>query len=86
MSDEPTGAASESRPRVAASVVLFWVGYVALTLAVGFATASAIRAEVWQLTAGGFANGAGLLVLSRILGALDREPRTDLDRATRLPG
>ncbi|KAA9132534.1 CPBP family intramembrane metalloprotease [Marinihelvus fidelis] len=46
-------------------VLLFWAGYVAITLAVGFATALLIRSEVWQLTAWGFISSAGLIVLTR---------------------
>lgn len=63
MSDEP----AEARSRVIPSVLIFWVGYVVLTLVVGFATSAAIRSEVGQLVAWGFLSSAGLLALSRFM-------------------
>ena len=47
------------------SVGLFWAGYVALTLLVGFTTSQVIHSEVWQLITWGFLSSAGLVVLSR---------------------
>ena len=63
MSGEP----AQARPRIIMSVLVFWVGYVALTLVVGFATSKAIHSEVWQLVAWGFLSSGCLLVLSRSL-------------------
>lgn len=49
------------------SVLIFWLGYVFITLAVGFATSMLISSEIWQLTAWGFISSAGLLALSLLL-------------------
>jgi len=68
---------------VIASVLLFWVGYLVLTLAAGFATSSTIGSEVWQLTAWGLASSGGLLALSRFLLRIEKGPRTNLDLALR---
>lgn len=74
MSDEPVGAG----PRVITSLLVFWVGYVALTLVVGLATSAAIHSEVWRLITWGFLSSAGLLVLSRFMTAKDEGSRTSL--------
>lgn len=71
-------------PRVITSVLIFWGGYVALTLVVGFATSTAIRSEVWQLIAWGLLSSAGLLVLSRFMMQRDAGSRTDMTPAHRL--
>ena len=63
LNDEP----AEAGPRPLPSVLMFWVGYVALTLVVGFATSSAIHSEVWQRIAWGFLSSVGLLPLSRAM-------------------
>lgn len=62
----------------ATSVLLFWVGYLAITVFMGFGTSITIRSEVWQLTAWGFASSAGLIALSRFLTRAEKGPRTSL--------
>ena len=79
MRGEPTGALDKARRWIVVSVLLFWVGYVVISFVVGFATASTIGSEVWQLTAWGFISSAGLLVLSRGLGRIDKAPHADHD-------
>ncbi len=54
-----------------AKVLLFWCGYVATTLLVGFVTSSAIKTEVWQLTAWGAISSLGLLGLTAIFVRFD---------------
>lgn len=46
------------------AVALFWLGYVAITLAVGFLTASLIGQETWQLTAWGLLSSVCLIALT----------------------
>ena len=86
MKDEPAEALPGTARRAVRSVLLFWVGYVALTFAVGFATASTMGSKVWQLTAWGFISSAGLLALSRFLVRVDKGPRADLEPAPRPSG
>jgi len=81
MKDESAEAQSKTSGRVITSVLLFWVGYLAITLVVGFATMSTIGSEVWQLTAWGFISSAGLIALSRFLMRNEKGPRTNLDLA-----
>jgi membrane protease YdiL (CAAX protease family) len=81
MIDEPAEALNKSWARVISSVLLFWVGYVAIALLAGFATSSAIASKLWQLTAWGLLSSAGLLALPRILMRIEKEPRTNLDLA-----
>lgn len=64
MNTETEQVVHKVRERAIAHVLLFWVGYVAITWSVGFATSTVIRTEVWQLTAWGFISSAGLLALS----------------------
>lgn len=64
-----------------ASVLLFWMGYLAITFVVGFATASTMGSEVWQLTAWGLISSAALIALSRFMMRSDPGPRTTRDRA-----
>jgi membrane protease YdiL (CAAX protease family) len=66
------------------SVLLFWVGYLAIAVVVGFVTSVTIGSEVWQLTAWGFINSAGLIALSRFLMRIEKGRHTDLDLALRL--
>lgn len=82
MSDEPAAASRTSGRRAVTSVLLFWVGYVAITLAVGFATAKSISSEVWQLTAWGFISSAALIVLSRFMNRGEKNQGSTLDLAT----
>jgi len=81
MKDDPAAAPREGRDRVVASVLLFWVGYVAVTLVVGFVTSTAIPSEVWQLTAWGLISSALLVAMSRLFTRNEKGPRTDLDLA-----
>jgi membrane protease YdiL (CAAX protease family) len=83
MKDEPAEALNETGGRIVTSVLLFWVGYVAITLVVGFATSSMIGSEVLQLTAWGLISSAGLLALTRALMRVEKGPRTNLDLALR---
>lgn len=83
MNDEAVEATNETGPRPLLPVLLFWAGYVVLTLAVGFATASTIRSEVWQLTVWGFASSAGLIALSRLFAKRGKGPRVSLDLSIR---
>ncbi len=83
MSDEPAEALNKTGRWVVTSVLLFWVGYLAVTLVVGFATSSTIGSEVWQLTAWGLASSGGLLALSLFLMRIEKGPRTNLDLAVR---
>jgi hypothetical protein len=76
MIDEPAEALNKSWARVISSVLLFWVGYVAIALLAGFATSSAIASKLWQLTAWGLLSSAGLLALPRILMRIEKEPRS----------
>ena len=84
MKDGTAAAWDKAGRWVVASVLLFWVGYVAITLVVGFATSSLIAAEVWQLTAWGLISSAALIALSRLLMGVEKGPRTVLDLAPRL--
>ena len=68
---------------VSASVLLFWVGYLAVTLVAGFATSSLIGSEVWQLTAWGLVSSGGLIALSLFLMRIEKGPRTQLGLALR---
>lgn len=70
--------------RVFTSVLLFWVGYLIITLVVGFATAMLITSEVWQLAAWGFVSSLGLLALPRLLGRLDPGAGRGADAAPRV--
>ena len=56
---------SERRGRDLGAVLLFWLGYLAITLTVGAVTNLLIPSEVWQLTAWGFLSSALLILLSR---------------------
>ncbi|MEK9506127.1 type II CAAX endopeptidase family protein [Gemmatimonadota bacterium CCK-12] len=60
-------------------ILLFWAGYLVITLAVGFVTSLLIPSPVWQLTAWGFASSVLLLALSRLLhrGSDDRAAPAD---------
>jgi membrane protease YdiL (CAAX protease family) len=49
------------------SVLLFWVGYIVITLTAGFATSKAVSSEVWQLTAWGLVSSGGLIALTLFL-------------------
>ncbi len=60
-------------------VLLFWVGYLALTLLIGFLTSHGIGSEVWQLIAWGLLSSAGLLALSRWMQRSEKGLGTDLD-------
>ena len=76
----------ESNPRglaVPGSVLLFWLGYVAIALVVGFATKTTIASEVWQHIAWGFITSAGLLAFTCFMMRIERGPRTKLDLAVR---
>jgi membrane protease YdiL (CAAX protease family) len=83
MKDESAGAPSKTWAGVITSVVLFWVGYLAITLVVGLATRGTIGSGVWQLTAWGFISSAGLIALSRLMMRNGKDPRTNLDLAVR---
>lgn len=65
------------------SVLLFWCGYVAITLVVGFATSSTISTEVWQLTAWGLISSGGLLALSFFFKRIEKGPITNIDLRVR---
>lgn len=60
-------------------ILLFWAGYLVITLAVGFITSLLIPSQVWQLTAWGFVSSVLLLALSRLLhrGSDDRDAPAD---------
>jgi len=77
MKDKPTEALNQTWRWLVPSVLLFWIGYVAITLAVGIVTSITIGSEVWQLTAWGFISSAGLLTLSRLLMRIDKGPHTN---------
>ncbi len=79
MNNKPAEALNKTGWWGIPSVLLFWGGYVAITLVVGFATASTIRTEVWQLTAWGFISSGGLLALSFFLLRIEKPPPTNLD-------
>jgi membrane protease YdiL (CAAX protease family) len=83
MKDASAEAPSKTWRRVIASVVSFWVGYLAITLVVAFTTRSTIGSEVWQLTAWGFISSAGLIALARFLKRNEKGPRTNLNLAVR---
>lgn len=83
MNDGQVKAVSKTGQGVITSVLLFWFGYVAITLVVGFATASTMSAEVWQLTAWGFISSGGLVALSRFRMRIEKQPRTTLDLTPR---
>ena len=83
MSDEKAEAPNKTWRWVIISMLLFWVGYLAVTLVAGFATATTIGPEVWQLTAWGLAASGGLIALSLYLMRIEKGPRTDLDLALR---
>ena len=59
MDSEPT-----SRSAVA-SLLQFWIGYVALALVAGFLTNVTIASEVWQHIAWGLITSLGLIYLTR---------------------
>ncbi len=79
MSDASGEARDATIGRVLLAVLFFWVGYVAVTLVVGFVTSSTLRSEVLQLTTWGFVSSAGLVALSVFLLRREKEPRTRLD-------
>lgn len=81
MNNEPAETRNTTSRAVVVSVLLFWVGYVAVSLVAGFATSTTIASEVWQLTAWGFVASAGLLALSRFFTRIEKGPRTQLDLA-----
>ena len=81
MTNEPAEARNKTSRVGITSVLLFWVGYVAVALVAGFATSTTITSEVWQLTAWGFVASAGLLALSRFFMRIEKGPRTQLDLA-----
>ncbi|MBZ0113283.1 MAG: CPBP family intramembrane metalloprotease [Thermoanaerobaculia bacterium] len=83
MNDEAAEPLKMTGRWVVTSVLLFWVGYVLVTLVVGFATSSTIGNEVLQLTAWGLVSSAGLVVLSRFLVRIEKGSRTSLDLAVR---
>ena len=83
MNNEPASALNKTSGRVIASVLLFWVGYLAVTLAAGFAASTMIGSEVWRLTAWGLISSAMLLALSRFLMRSDKDPCTSLDLTLR---
>ncbi len=83
MKDEPDKTLSKTARWIITSVLLFWVGYLAITLVVGFSTSITIGSEVWQITAWGFISSAGLIALSRFLMRIEKGPRTDLDLSVR---
>ena len=56
------------------SVALFWLGYLVITLAVGFATSLFIPSEVWRLTAWGFIASVGLIALARFMARKSIQP------------
>lgn len=83
MTDEPAEAPNNTGRWVLTSVLWFWLGYVAITFVVGFATSIMIGSEVLRLTVWGLAASAGLLGLSRFLMRIEKGPRTSLDLALR---
>jgi len=83
MKDEPAEALNKTGGWVVTSVLLFWAGYVAITLVVGFATSGMIGSEVLQLTAWGLISSAGLLALPRFLMRIEKGPSTNLDLTLR---
>ncbi len=68
---EPRG---EAPGRVILSVGLFWVGYLAVTLGVGFVTSLFVPTELWRLIAWGFGSSLLLLALPRVLRRVDGGP------------
>ncbi len=75
--DEGAEEPNEGVVRIFTSVLLFWIGYVIVTLVVGFATSILIGSKVWQLTVWGFASSAGLLALSRFLLRVEKSPQAN---------
>jgi membrane protease YdiL (CAAX protease family) len=69
------------------SVLLFWLGYLGVTFAVGFGTSLAIHSEVWQITAWGLIGTVGLIFLSRLMSrrqaSTEQIPRTSDEFAIR---
>lgn len=61
------------------SVLLFWGGYVLITLFVGFVTSIFINSEVWQLTAWGFICSIGLIALSKIFLRFEKSKHTEFN-------
>ena len=83
MKDEPAEALNKTGGGIITSVLLFWVGYLAVTLLVGFATSITMGSELLQLTAWGLASSGGLIALSLFLMRIEKGPRTNLDLAVR---
>lgn len=76
-------AGLEPRGSVVRSVLLFWAGYVAITLAAGFGTSLAIGSMVWQHTAWGFLSSLGLLAFARSRMRNEAQSRPKLSSVTR---
>jgi len=60
-----------------ASVFLFWAGYLAITLLVGFATSVVIAIDEWQLIAWGFLSSLSLLLLIRVMARVGASAASD---------
>ena len=84
MKYEPAKALNETWRWVIISVLLFWIGYLAIAFGVGFVTSITIGSEVWQLIAWGFISSAGLIALTRFLMRIEKTPRANHDLAPRL--
>jgi membrane protease YdiL (CAAX protease family) len=83
MQIEPSPAPDNRWNPVLVSLLVFWAGYLTLTVVVGFATANLISSEVWQLTAWGLISSVGLLALSRFLARTRPKPQAGIDLSFR---
>lgn len=84
MADDGGKAREEARMRAVSAVLIFWIGYVAVIVSVGFATTTALGAGLPQLIVWGFASSILLLALGRFVRRTEGTVPTD--RASRSPG
>ncbi len=78
MINESSQALNKVSGLVFTSVLLFWCGYVAITLFVGFVTSSTISSEVLQLTIWGLTSSGGLLALTFLFRRIEGGSVTNL--------
>lgn len=79
MNTKPVHSSFLSQNSVMINVLLFWAGYVAITLSVGFVTSMFISSEVLQITAWGFISSIGLIALSKFFFRTKHKRETKLD-------
>ena len=83
MNNELAQTLNKTSRRSITSVLIFWCGYVAITLFVGVATSSIISNEILQLTAWGLISSGGLIALSLFLKRSEMGPKTNVSLKVR---